>query len=112
VIKAYQGFDDFWYVGYSGATTQMLYALVDHAPKLQDKLRKAILLAPCTTPKFEPPGALKIWESSIDVYEFSGDDWSDGKAKACTVINESTCDSLNYYDKLESTSVKSNAHLA
>ena len=21
VIKAYQGFDDFWYIGYSGATT-------------------------------------------------------------------------------------------
>ena len=52
VIKAYQGFDDYWYVGYSGATTQLLYAMVEHSTRFVDKMRKAILLAPCSTPSF------------------------------------------------------------
>ena len=27
IVKAYVGYDEVFYVGYSGATTQMLYAL-------------------------------------------------------------------------------------
>jgi lysosomal acid lipase/cholesteryl ester hydrolase len=75
-IKAYKGYDTFWYIGYSGATSQMLYAMREEGPYLSRKLRKTILLAPCTFPQYEPPGALKLWESDIDVYEFGGQDWS------------------------------------
>ena len=53
-----------------------------------------------------------MWEAGIDVYSFSGEDWEDQKLKACSVMSESICDQLNYYDKLEPTSVKANAHLA
>ena len=90
----------------------MLYALVDHSPVFVGKMRKAILLAPCTQPIFEYPGALKMYEAGIDVYEFSGPDWEEQKLKACSVVSESICDQLNFYDKLESTSVKANAHMA
>ena len=47
IIKAYLGFDAYWYIGYSGATTQMIYALVAEEPFLRNKLRKSLLLAPC-----------------------------------------------------------------
>jgi len=75
-------------------------------------MRKAVLLAPCATPKTAPPGALGIWASDIDIYTFGGPNWSEDKLKACTVISEANCDYLTFYDKLEATSIKSNAHFA
>ena len=98
-IKAYQGYDTFWYIGYSGGASQMLYALKEQYTKLERKLRRAILLAPCTFPQYQPAGALSIWESGIDVYAFSDPDWSAQKTKACTVIPESQCDQLNVYNR-------------
>ena len=100
VMKSYTGYDDLYYVGYSGATAQMLYGMVEDTTKLQNKLRKAVFLAPCTTPKSAPPGALGIWKSDIDVHSFSGPSWSEDKLKACTVLPEADCDQLNSYDKL------------
>ena len=47
IVKAYLGFDAFWYIGYSGATTQMVYALVESEPYFRGNLRKSLLLAPC-----------------------------------------------------------------
>ncbi len=70
----------------------MPYGLVDHAPILVGKMRKGILLAPCGSPTFQPPGALKMYEAGIDVYEFSGPDWEEQKLKACSVVSESICD--------------------
>lgn len=89
----------------------MLYGLVEDSNKLKKRLRKVVLLAPCTTPNIAPPGALGIWASNIDVHSFSGPSWSSDKSKACTVIPEADCDQLNSFDKLQATSVKSNAHL-
>jgi len=34
VMKSLVGYDDFWYVGYSGATTQMLFGMVEESAKL------------------------------------------------------------------------------
>ncbi len=111
-IKAYTGYDTFWYIGYSSATSQMLYAMQEQSPKLQRKLRKSILLAPCTVPEYSPPGALKIWKSGIDVYEFGGPSWETDQQKACTVIPESECDQLNAYNRNQATSIKMNSHIA
>ena len=48
IIKAYIGYDELYYVGYSGATTQMLYALATEEPFLAERVKKVVLLAPCT----------------------------------------------------------------
>lgn len=50
IIKAYLGYDTYWYIGYSGATSQMLYTLATQEPYLFERLRRAILLAPCVIP--------------------------------------------------------------
>ena len=113
IIKSYLGYDTYWYVGYSGATSQMLYAMTLFEPFLFERLRRAILLAPCTIPKFPPPGAVEIWTSGIDVYEFSGPNWSESdERKACSVVSDEVCLQLNRYDNLEPTSVKTNVHQA
>ena len=111
VMKSFTGYNELYYVGYSSATTQMLYGMVEDSAKLENKLLKAVFLAPCTIPANAPPGAIGIWKSGIDVYSFSGPNWSEDKPKACAVIPEADCDQLNSYDKRQATSVKSNAHL-
>ena len=57
-IKAQTGYDSLWYIGYSGATTTMLYALATQESIFRNKIRDAILLAPCTIPAVEKLGAL------------------------------------------------------
>ena len=106
VIKSFKGYDDFFYIGYSGATAQMLYGMVEDSAKIEKTMRKAVLIAPCTTPNTKPPGALGIWASDIDVYSFNGPNWSEDKPKACSVLPEAECDQLNSYDKLPASSVK------
>ena len=77
IIRYYLGFDIMWYIGYSGATTQMIYGMAKDEPYLRGKIQKAILLAPCTISSKEskPPGALEIYSAKVDVYEFSGPNW-------------------------------------
>ena len=48
IVKAYTGYELVDYVGYSGATTQMLFALSSEEPYLKERIRKTVLLAPCT----------------------------------------------------------------
>ena len=114
IIKSYLGYDISWYIGYSGATTQILYGMATDEPNLNGKIQKAILLAPCTIPAVEtkPPGALEIFTANIDVYEFSGPNWRNDKEKACTVTSAEVCYAMDQYDGLQSTSVISNVHLA
>jgi len=92
----------------------MLYGMAKDEPYLRGKIQKAILLAPCTIPSKDskPPGALEIYSAKVDVYEFSGSNWSDEKQKACTVTKSATCEAMDFYDDLQPTSVLSNVHKA
>ena len=112
IIKAYTGFQIYWYVGYSGATSMMFHAMLEKDPFFVDRLQYASLLAPCTIPEKAPPGAKKIFDSSIDIYQMGGKGWDELKIKACTILEKDECDQLDQYDGLQAVSVKYNAHLA
>ena len=113
IIKDYLGYNRSYYIGYAGATTQMLYAMGTREPLLKDRILKGIFLTPCTFMDKEPPAALEIWTGKLDIYEFPGSNWLSGdKTKACTVVNEVKCAQLDQYDNLQPNSVKANAHLA
>ena len=113
IIKDYLGYNRSYYIGYAGATTQMLYAMGTREPLLKDRILKGIFLTPCTFMDKEPPAALEIWTGKLDIYEFPGSNWLNGdKTKACTVVNEVKCAQLDQYDNLQPNSVKANAHLA
>lgn len=89
----------------------MLYALAAFEPALRDSVRKAILMGPCTIPAEEQPGALEFWNSGLQVFEYSGPNWSVDKAKGCSIFSdEATCDDLDRFDDKQPTSLKSNAH--
>ena len=79
---------------------------------MEQRVKKVVLLAPCTIYAQKPPGALEIWTAGLDIYELSGPNWEDDKAKACTVTSKNVCSSLDYYDDLQPTSLKSNVHIA
>ena len=75
-------------------------------------MNKVVLLAPCTIYAKPPPGALEIWTAGLDIYELSGPNWTDDKAKACTVTSKEVCESLDYYDDKQPTSLKLNVQMA
>ena len=112
VIKAYLGYDELWYVGYSGATSQMLFGLATQEEFLKTRLLKAILMAPCTIPQFKQPGALEMYTAGIDIFEISGPNWQSDRTKACTVVNSDTCSAMAVFDKAEATSLNMNVQFS
>lgn len=111
IVKAYTGYDIVDYVGYSGATSQMLFALASEEPYLKEKVRKVVLLAPCTIYASSPPGSLEIFAAQLEIYELPGANWQTDKEKVCSITNKKICEKLDYWDELQPTSLKSNVHI-
>ena len=111
IVKAYTGYELVDYVGYSGATSQMLFALSSEEPYLIDKVRKVVLLAPCTIYALAPPGSLEIFAAQLEILEIPGANWEADKAKVCSITSKRICESMDSWDGLQPTSLKSNVHI-
>ena len=89
----------------------MYYALAKQEPYLAERVKRAVLLAPCSIFATPPPGSLEIWAAQLDIYEMSGPNWDVDKAKACTVTDKYVCEAMDEFDGLQPTSLKSNVHI-
>ena len=106
------GYKDLWYIGYSGATSQMLYALATNEAYFRERVWHVSLLAPCTVPAAERPGVLNLWSSGIDIKEIAGPDWGSDFEKACTVVSNYTCIDMEVYEDQQPTSLKTQVHIS
>ena len=70
-----------------------------------------VLLAPCTVYGKAPPGSLEIWAAQLDMAELPGPTWEADKAKACSITKKTVCESLDFWDNRQPTSLKSNVHM-